>query len=75
MPGHRLQFFHTCYGPSHALTGPFTDNDNSTDADGTAVGGNSDALSLSKLSTADEAWYYCKAANAGVEWPHEHTKP
>jgi hypothetical protein len=43
------------------------DNDNGTDADDTPVGGNSDTLSLSNVTTADEGWYYCKATNAGGE--------
>ncbi len=43
------------------------DNDNSTDADDTPVGGNSDTLELLALTVADEGWYYCKATNAGGE--------
>ena len=43
------------------------DNSPDTAADDTPVGGNSDTLSLSGLTVADEAWYFCKATNAGGE--------
>jgi hypothetical protein len=45
------------------------DNDTSTGADDSPVGGNSDTLSLSGLTAADEGWYYCKATSAGGEAP------